>query len=497
MMLSLLASAPLSPAWTQVLKPEPATGRQLAEKYCAACHLFPEPDLMDRATWKNGTRPFLTKRLGISQLNPQDPEQKVILDEWSTIWDYYLKTAPEIAPRPQTKAAIPVGLDAFEVWEPPYRPGKTFVTLTQIDPATRQIYVGNAQTLTLDVLSAEGKTQSSLSVESPPVSLSRRPDAWYLTLIGLVPPHNQRIGKLVQLRRSENEFRHVRDVLTELPRPTDTRFGDLDGDGLEDLVVSGFGNVLGQLTYHRNLGNGQYETRVLYDRPGAVATVLHDFDRDGRLDIAALMAQAQEGVFLLLNEGGNRFSEYPAVRAHPAWGYAGFEVVDFDGDGRHDILTANGDNGEYPSCLKPYHGIRLYRNLPQGFRQQFFFPLNGAFKALSADFDGDGDLDIAAISYFPDFAQTPEESFVLLWNQGNGQFKPETFPRSHRGRWLTMDVGDLDGDGDPDIVLGAANRTPYATEKSIEASWGSTSPPIVVLRNRSIRPDTEAKTPPK
>src|SRR5687767_321266 len=36
----------------------PANGRELARKYCASCHLFPEPNHLDKTTWKNGALPF-------------------------------------------------------------------------------------------------------------------------------------------------------------------------------------------------------------------------------------------------------------------------------------------------------------------------------------------------------------------------------------------------------------------------------------------------------
>lgn len=436
--------------------------------------------------------PFLSKRIGISRLDKNNSDHQVVLNEWNTIWKYYLSEAPKV-PLAQQPHQKPIeGLRQFTPINPAYRPGKAFVTLVQIDAKRKRLYIGNAQTKTLDILSAEGKDISSMSVDSPPVALTERPDGWYCTLIGLVPPHNQRIGKLIKLSRQDDQFSLKQDLLTQLPRPTDCSIGDLNGDGKDDLVISGFGNILGELTWHENLGNGNYQKHVLYDRPGAIGTTLFDFDNDGRLDIAVLMAQAKEGVFLLLNEGNGHFTEYPAIQAHPAWGFAGFKVVDFDGDGKMDLLTANGDNGEYPSCLKAYHGIRLYRNQKDGFKERLFYPLNGAFKAIPGDFDMDGDLDIAAISYFPDYNNNPQESFVMLWNQGQYKFTAETFPHSHQGRWLTMDAGDLDGDGDLDIVLGAANRTPYSVDPSIESYWRSKGPSILILRNEKV-PHSQSK----
>lgn len=464
--------------------PEFKRGRELAQKYCATCHLFPEPELLDRATWEKGTMPFLRGRLGIDHLDPSDPDHRVVLNEWQLVWNYYFAAAPE-KPLPQApRAAIRMRLDQFTVVNPNYRPGQRFVTLTQIDPQAREIYVGNAQTKTLDVLDANGKMLSSLTVDSPPVSLTHRSNGWFCTLIGRVPPHDQRLGKVIQLDKSGNSFAKRSDILAELSRPTHTSFGDLNGDGKEELVVSEFGNIMGELAWYENRGDSKSIPHVIYDRPGAVRTELFDFNKDGRLDIIVMMAQAKEGIYLFLNEGDGRFTERPIVEQHPVWGYSGFQLVDFNQDGFMDVLTTNGDNGEYPSCLKNYHGIRLYLNDGHArFREAFFYPLNGAFKAVAADFDQDGHLDIAAISYFPDYEFSPEESFVYLQNKGGLKFDAFSFPESAIGRWLVMDVGDVDGDGDLDIVLGAANRTPYKVNSALYEKWLKEGPSILILKN--------------
>lgn len=480
--------------------PEFKRGRELAQKYCASCHLYTEPALLDKATWQNGTMPFLRSRLGIDKLDPSHPDEKVVLEEWNLVWRYYFEAAPEQAlPQPK-RAAIRQELKAFTVVKADYRPSQRFVTLTRIDPQARRIYVGNGEAMTLDVLDEEGRLLSSLGVESPPVGLEKRPGGWFCTLIGRVPPHDQRLGKLLLLDKTGDAFAKRAELLSNLPRPTDCAFGDLNGDGQEDLILSGFGNVLGELVWHAKQSDGSYTRHVIYDRPGAVRTEVFDFNRDGHLDLMVLMAQAKEAVYILINDGQGEFIEFPILEQHPVWGYAGFQLVDFNQDGFPDILTANGDNGEYPSCLKNYHGVRLYLNDGRNrFHEAFFYPQNGAFKALAADYDQDGDLDIAAISYFPDYEQSPEESFVYLQNRGGLDFEAFTFPQSTMGRWLVMDAGDVDGDGDLDIVLGAANRTPYKVSRSLYEQWQKAGPTILILKNnlrdQKRRDTTEAPAP--
>ena len=58
----------------------------------------------------------------------------------------------------------------------------------------------------------------------------------------------------------------------------------------------------------------------------------------------------------------------------------------------------------------------------------------------------------AVIAAFADFRAHPEEGFVYLENKGKLSFQPYSLPAAKEGRWLTMDVGDLDGDGRPDVT---------------------------------------------
>ncbi|MBI4659698.1 MAG: VCBS repeat-containing protein [Verrucomicrobia bacterium] len=471
--------------------PEFKRAQELSRMYCAACHVYPEPNLHDVHTWRTQVLQLMCKNAGFEP-KPNTAE-KLAAAEWWSIWeDFYFQAAPKEAIPQAPRSPIRSDLRLFTVEDPHYRQGLSYATMVQIDSETRQIYVGNALTRSLDVLDQRGRGLASLKVNSTLVQLLRQPDGWLATQIGMVVPDDRPLGRLTRLSRTALPFVFERDILTNLVRPIECAVGDLNGDGRSDLVVCSYGNrtgVSGQLAWYKNRGGTNYTEHVLVERPGATRCLLLDYNKDGRLDIVALMAQAKEGVFLFRNDGDDQFTEIPLVTQSPAWGYVSLQLADFNGDGHPDLLTANGDMGDFECPPKRYHGVRIHLNDGQfNFRDEFFYPLNGAYKALAADFDQDGDLDIAAISFFPDYEHSPEESFVFLENRGKLRFEARTFPDCERGRWLTMDAGDLDGDGDIDVVLGAAFKTPFRVPENLKARWEKEGPSLLILRNNLKSP---------
>ena len=474
-------------------------GQEQSHVLCISCHVYPEADLHDAATWRMQVYPLMHKNVGIADINPNGSDaERAALEQWRLIWNYYFLAAPVTAIPQGPRPPIHRELKGFTVEDPKYRRGLGYATMVQIDTNAHQIYVGNALTRTLDVLDQNGKGVASTKLDSTLTHLLRQPDGdWLGTQIGMVVPDDRPLGRVTHFSRSSLRFQPESVVLTNLVRPIECAVGDLTGDGLPDLVVCSYGNrtgVSGKLAWYENRGNTNYEEHVLLDRPGATRCQLLDYNHDGRLDIIALMAQAREGVFLFRNDGGGEFTEIPLITQPPAWGFVSLQVVDLNGDGYPDLLTANGDLGDFECPPKRYHGVRIYLNDGKwNFHEAFFYPLNGAYKAVAADFDGDGDLDIAVISFFPDYQRSPEESFVYLENRGNLEFSAWTFPECERGRWITMDVGDLDGDGDLDIVLGAAYKTPFRATSEIQERWNKEGPSLLILRNnlRSLAPKPE------
>jgi len=468
-------------------KPSFQRARMLATNICAVCHLFPAPETLDRYTWSNHIIPSMRAKMGVAALeNNPSPDSITLLDQWKAIWnDYYLVAAPEKALPQDPRPPIVPDLDLFKVEDPHYEPTNGYATMIQIDSQLHQVYVGNALKKSLDVLDSHGRLVASSRVDSTLTHLRKYREGWIGTQIGIVPPSDLPLGLVTRYDRKENRFEKQCDLLSGLVRPVHTAVADLLGDGLQELVVCSFGNTGGHLAWYSQQDSCKYGEHIIVDRPGALVSRIVDVDHDGKLDLIVLMAQAKEGVFLYHNQGHGEFVEKALIEEPPVWGYAYFELADFNGDGYPDILTANGDRGDFECPPKKYHGIRIYLNDGHwNFKEAFFYPLNGAYKCIAADFRGNGRLDIAAISFFPDYDKSPEESFVYLENHGTLKFTAHTFTDCYRGRWLTMDAADLDGDGDLDIVLGGAYKTPFRATGALIDRWQKEGPSVLILRNQ-------------
>jgi hypothetical protein len=92
---------------------------------------------------------------------------------------------------------------------------------------------------------------------------------------------------------------------------------------------------------------------------------------------------------------------------------------------------------------------------------------------------------MVSISFFADYLQQPEEALLYFENTGNLTFKPFKVKGYQLGRWLTMDAGDIDGDGDEDVVLGNFSQGPQSFMSTEDAARFAKGTPLIMLVNRT------------
>jgi predicted nucleotidyltransferase len=162
--------------------------------------------------------------------------------------------------------------------------------------------------------------------------------------------------------------------------------------------------------------------------------------------------------------------------------------MDFDGDGDLDLITANGDNADLTYTQKPYHGMRISLNDGYGnFKEAFFYQLNGATRLVAEDFDQDNDIDIALVSTFPDYENHPEMAFIYLENLGDFNFKENIIEDVNFGRWFLLDKGDIDQDGDIDILISSFTYTFSPVPNEFQKTWEQNDVDLILLKNNLFK----------
>ncbi len=342
-------------------------------------------------------------------------------------------------------------------------------------------FIGDANSRRLYQFDAQRQLLNAANVREGAVSLSPTPGALNVTVMGSFSPTDAPTGFVLALPTQAGQSPRV--LLDSLQRPVHTTYADLNDNGRMDIITCEFGKWTGGLAWWENRGGDRYQKHWLRPRPGATRAYVRDLNGDQRPDVLALFGQGDEGVFAYYNQGNGSFREEALLRFPPSYGSSSLILFDTDGDGHEDLVHTAGDNADYPPVTKPYHGIRIFRNDGTNhFKESWFYPLPGAYAAVPADFDQDGDLDFAAISFFPDYARSAQRGFVYLENQGDFQFKEYTFPEVAAGRWLVMDAGDVDQDGDEDVVLGSLSFE-VVPPNGLLAQWVARGVPFVVLEN--------------
>jgi len=475
-----------------------ADGKVLVQKYCSSCHQVVDPALLTKDVWNFHTLPTMSHYLKLSTYSQTNYYKKptdtggISLDEWQIIRSYYKIVAPkELAP---IKEPTPLLNDwaGFTLRKPEASANVVHTSLVALNADNHKLYTSDLVTNKLTEWDENLKPRNVAELPTAAVDAIFAKGAnghqeGVFTSIGQIMPMDFPNGKVVKIDLDAKDATAKPSLVQEdLGRPVQTVAGDFNKDGLTDYVILAQGHFVGGVYLMKQNADHSYNQKNISEKAGAVQAVVGDFNNDGWPDLMVLYGSGEEGLWLYTNDQKGGFSEKNLIRFPAVYGSSSFQLADINHDGKLDLIYTCGYNYKDSRILKPYHGLYVFTNEGDWkFKQAYYYPINGTTKAIAADFDGDGDLDIATISFFADLKGNPAESFIYFEQDKNLNFKPHAIPVSKYGHWMNMSVADINHDGKPDIILGN-----YADglliQEGLKPFWDQ-HVPFIVLENHTSK----------
>jgi Leucine-rich repeat (LRR) protein len=232
--------------------------------------------------------------------------------------------------------------------------------------------------------------------------------------------------------------------------PRFPRVVDVNGDGNLDIVLAntnGTGNQI--ITIFWGRGDGSFSDVPISGRLNIIDAsispemiVAGDINNDGDIDLALSANILGPGIHVFSNSGNGDFSSGNKQVVHSGTPIRSVALADIDNDGDLDLLAVSST-----SAL-----VCVYLNGPLGQfapTPTYSFPLPGAGlrDIQAADVNGDGFMDIVVSN------DDPSGYIAVLINNGGSGFAPPQFANASLSGAHYVAIGDVDGDGDLDIVV--------------------------------------------
>lgn len=255
-----------------------------------------------------------------------------------------------------------------------------------------------------------------------------------------------------------NTFYVTPTYLTHSPRQL--RFADLNGDGKLDMIVPYLEQNF--IAVYRNTstpGKISFATEVKIPTGAGGIAEIADLNNDGKPEILTTKG------YLINNSTKTNFS-FSAVY-HASLNYStvrSVQAVDFDQDGRTDILVSIG------------YGFSIFKNVSSGigqfsFEESIFYPYsqsNGQLKAIAADINNDGKVDVVMYGNYMKNISISENNT----QSGVISFAPAiTITTDTETQDLA--IADINGDSKPELIVAGNGHRIYPNQSTKSIAFGT------------------------
>lgn len=266
-------------------------------------------------------------------------------------------------------------------------------------------------------------------------------------------------------------------------------FADVDGDGDQDLLITGATSLTGggrisKMFLNDGMGNFSEKTGTPFQAVSIGSVAFSDVDGDDDQDvlITGQNNSLERIAKLYMNDGEGNYREKTAPFEEVLLGSVAFS--DLDGDDDQDVLII-GENRSKDRIAK------LYMNDGSGnFTEKMGTPFDGVFEGsvTFSDVNGDNALDILLTG-----GNNPNNKITELYmNDGSGNFTEKTDTPFEGVFMSSVAFSDVDGDDDQDLLVTGSGNTEPIAKLYINEAFSSTNDASNLDLNLQLFPNPSA-----